>query len=368
MNKENIACLVRSIARLPRYCLSFLFVQKIDGLVLINEPHGWVISDISNTIKNLLSNKFKIYIDSLPFFYTNKIIHFGSFNSISKSKYRFIGLNNKIVVTIYHIDFFNDNHKSKIAFLKSIIDKIDKITVPNYFLYDWLINNGFIESKLLLIPIAYDESHFKCRHKERIKDTQSLKNKYNIPAEKLIIGSFQKDGSGWQGGMDPKYIKGPDVLVKVLIGIAKRYDICCLLTGPSRGYVISEFEKNNIDYVHIDASKDQLPNLYACLDVYLITSRIEGGPKGLMESMAIGVPVVSTRVGMSEDLIINHHNGIIVDVDDSDGLIKGLDQLLNNTLLVQKITKNASENISKYSWSVVIHQYESMYNELMACD
>jgi len=368
MTKDNIACLVGSIARLPSYCLSFFFIKKIDGLVLISESHGWVISDISNTIKNLLTNKFKIYIDSLPFFYANKIIHFGSFNSISKGKYKFIGLNNKIVVTIYHIDFYNANYKSKIAFLKSIIDKIDKITVPNYFLYDWLIKNGFIESKLLLIPIAYDEFHFKSRHKEQIKDIQSLKNQYNIPTEKLIIGSFQKDGSGWQGGTSPKYIKGPDVLVEVLTGIAKRYDVCCLLTGPSRGYVISEFKKNNIDYVHIDASKDQLPNLYACLDVYLITSRIEGGPKGLMESMAIGVPVVSTRVGMSEDLIINHHNGIISDVDDSDGLIKGLDQLLGNALLVKKITNNASKNILQYSWPVVIHQYESMYNKLMTFD
>ena len=36
--------------------------------------------------------------------------------------------------------------------------------------------------------------------------------KYKIPKDKIIIGSFQKDGVGWEEGNEPKLIKGPDIL------------------------------------------------------------------------------------------------------------------------------------------------------------
>ena len=58
------------------------------------------------------------------------------------------------------------------------------------------------------------------------------------------------------------------------------------------------------------------------MDLYLITSREEGGPKGLIESMAAGVPVVSTRVGMAPALIKDGINGAIAAVDDIEGLIE----------------------------------------------
>ena len=48
---------------------------------------------------------------------------------------------------------------------------------------------------------------------------------------------------------------------------------------------------------------------YRASDLYLITSRSEGGPLSLTESWATGVPVVSTRVGMSADYIRDGENG-----------------------------------------------------------
>ena len=43
-----------------------------------------------------------------------------------------------------------------------------------------------------------------------------------------------------------------------------------------------------------------LISLYHALDIYLITSREEGGPMGLLESIACGTPVASTNVGMAK--------------------------------------------------------------------
>ena len=68
----------------------------------------------------------------------------------------------------------------------------------------------------------------------------------------------------------------------------------------------------NVPFVHkyIEQYTD-IPNYYYALDLYLVTSREEGGPMGLLESMASGIPVVSTNVGMAKDLIEDEVNGYI---------------------------------------------------------
>ena len=77
-----------------------------------------------------------------------------------------------------------------------------------------------------------------------------------------------------------------------------------LLTGPARGYVRGELERRRIPYRHVQLdSRDGLAPAYHALDAYLVTSRQEGGPKSVLESMAAGVPLVTTRVGQAPELV-----------------------------------------------------------------
>ena len=89
-------------------------------------------------------------------------------------------------------------------------------------------------------------------------------------------------------------------------------------------------------------------NYYNVLDFYLISSREEGGPKALLESMACGVPVITTPTGQSVDLIQNEYNGIIVKNFSAITLADKLIDLINNENLQNKIKiegkKTALEN------------------------
>jgi len=60
--------------------------------------------------------------------------------------------------------------------------------------------------------------------------------------------------------------------------------------------------------------------LYQALDLYIVTSRQEGGPKAILESMASGIPIVSTRVGQAADIIHHQQNGWMVDVGDVEAI------------------------------------------------
>ncbi len=139
-----------------------------------------------------------------------------------------------------------------------------------------------------------------------------------------MIGSFQKDGVGWGEGLEPKLIKGPDVLVQAAERLRDRVpELWFLLTGPSRGYVKSGLERLGIPYRHAYLpSVESMVKPYEAIDLCLVASREEGGPRAVLESMAIGVPLVTTRVGQAVDLVRHGENGWMVDVEDADGLVE----------------------------------------------
>jgi glycosyltransferase involved in cell wall biosynthesis len=126
---------------------------------------------------------------------------------------------------------------------------------------------------------------------------------------------FSKDGVGWRNGSEPKLVKGPDIFLRVIQQLKSRYKIHVLLSAPARGYIKSGLESLGIPYQHFHLKKYwDIVRLYQALDLYLVTSREEGGPKAMLESLACGIPLVTTRVGMVPDVIIDKYNGLSVEM------------------------------------------------------
>ena len=89
------------------------------------------------------------------------------------------------------------------------------------------------------------------RQEQNVSKKISLKIKYNLPRDRIIIGSFQKDGVGWGEGNEPKLIKGPDIFCEVIKRLKKDFDIHVFLTGPARGYVKNHLKSNGIPFTHV---------------------------------------------------------------------------------------------------------------------
>jgi glycosyltransferase involved in cell wall biosynthesis len=143
-----------------------------------------------------------------------------------------------------------------------------------------------------------------------------------LPEYAFVVGSFQKDGVGWGEGTEPKLIKGPDVLLSV----AERLRECVpelwfLLTGPSRGFVRAGLDRLGIPYRHaLLDDVDAVAKAYEAVDVCVVASRDEGGPRAVLEAMATGVPLVTTHVGQAADLVEHGVNGWVVAVEDVEAL------------------------------------------------
>ena len=183
-----------------------------------------------------------------------------------------------------------------------------------------VLSSGIDGEKVHRIPLGVSLSYFPMLTAD---SRRAARAKLNLPANAVVVGSFQKDGNGWGEGETPKLIKGPDVLLDVLECLRPRVpDLHVLLSGAARGFVRRGLERLRIPYVYhwLDNYAD-IYSLYHACDLVLVTSREEGGPKAVLESMATGVPMVSTAVGQAADLIVHGHNGWLAAVGDVQGLV-----------------------------------------------
>jgi glycosyltransferase involved in cell wall biosynthesis len=198
-------------------------------------------------------------------------------------------------------------------------DRVARVQVTHREMRDLVLSAGVEHERVFLIPIGIDLEHFSVATPELQAEARE---QLELPASAFVVGSFQKDGVGWGDGLEPKLVKGPDVLVSALEQLRDDVpELYVLLTGPARGYVRSELERLGIPYRHtVAVSRRELARAYRALDVYLVTSRQEGGPKAVLESLASGVPLVTTRVGQAQDLVVHGENGWLVEVGDAEGL------------------------------------------------
>jgi len=197
--------------------------------------------------------------------------------------------------------------------------EIDGVQVTNRAMESLVLETGIAAEKVHRIPIGIDPVAFPLRTDE-VK--ARARRELGLPDTAFVVGSFQKDGVGWGEGLEPKLIKGPDVLVAAAERLREHVpDLWFLLTGPSRGYVIAGLERAGIPYRHrYLPSLESVARAYEAIDLCIVASRDEGGPRAVLESMAIGVPLVTTRVGQAADLVRHEENGWLVEVEDVDAI------------------------------------------------
>jgi glycosyltransferase involved in cell wall biosynthesis len=203
--------------------------------------------------------------------------------------------------------------------LKKNHENISRIQVSHSEMLHVALETKIDPSKVFVIPIGINTDFFSFR---TIEQKRTARNELGIPQTAFVVGSFQKDGVGWGDGMEPKLIKGPDVFVNTLKLLRKDVpELHVLLSGPARGFVKKGLEEAKIPYTHVYLnSYPDVAKLFQTLDLYIVASRQEGGPKAVLESMASGVPLVTTCVGQAMDLVKHGENAFMADVGDEEAL------------------------------------------------
>ena len=103
----------------------------------------------------------------------------------------------------------------------------------------------------------------------------------------------------------PKWSKGPDLFIEIVKNMyEKNNKLEVVLSGLRREYIIDELTKLNIPYHYFNMiTIDELNKLYNSLDLYIVSSRCEGGPRAIVECGLTKTPIISTKVGIAPELM-----------------------------------------------------------------
>mgnify|MGYP001309823894 CR=1 FL=1 len=332
-----------------------------DFLIIKGERKNWVLNQIAKEYKNLFLNLFhnvshtenKAYMsDEIRLFIMSKYYALKNLNSFK----------NKLYFPYFHGISDIQSSKDNISIIKKNINKISKIQVSNSLIENFLLENNIPPERFKKIPITVDINKFSQIDNLNQKEAREY---FKIPSTAFVVGSFQKDGDGWGSGKNPKLIKGPDIFIKTLdILKTKIPELFVILSGPSRGYVINELKKKNIKFKYFYfESYEEVIKLYKSLNVYLISSREEGGPRAIMESFASKIPLVTTNVGMAVDLIKNDFNAFkSKEINDEELANTIYLNIYNNNENLKQIIENGYQTVRSNSYDKQINLWKNFFN------
>ena len=92
--------------------------------------------------------------------------------------------------------------------------------------------------------------------------------------------------------------------MKIIKELNKEMNLHVILTGKRRNFVINELENIGISYSYFEmVTQTELNELYNCLDLYIVASRVEGGPQSIIECSMSKTPIISTDVGIASEIL-----------------------------------------------------------------
>ena len=136
--------------------------------------------------------------------------------------------------------------------------------------------------------------------------------------------------------------------------------------GPDREAVRDKVQTLRLgDTVHLAGNSIDVALWYRAADVYVMPSHLEGLSNTMLEALACGLPVVSTRVSGSETLIEPPECGLVVDVANAQQLTFGMTSLLLDGSMRARLGESARRRFElKFSLASVAKEMIVLYEEL----
>ena len=330
-------------------------------IFIIAAKENWITDQLYNEFvssnKLLVTNN--IYESDIIWILSNYMVYQIN-NKLLTSK--------KVITTIHHIVPWKMNeerikHYKYLDSITNVFHSICDITTQELRKYT---QKKIIKKPFWINQNLWREISFNAPYLGRYYNKELLRLKYNIPINCFLIGSFQRDTEGnsiTNKKFEPKLEKGPDIFVKIINKLKNNKNshinsnIRVLLTGKNRQYMMIELEKINVKYTYFEmVSLQQVNELYNCLDLYIVSSRVEGSPQAIKECAITKVPIISTNVGIASEIL---HKNSIYDMN----TLEHLDKVITNSLKKESI-KQAYKNIIKYNIPLYFAEFVKLFREI----
>ncbi len=303
--------------------------------------------------KNNLNNL--IYSFLLPFFYKKELKKIavyktnqmsGAWTAVLAKKL----FKKKLIVRCGYewLDFLKRDNKNK--FLLFIIKKIekfvyknaDKIIITSKKDQEFIINNFKINPEKIAVINNYIDTNLFIKK-------ENNKNKKN---KLVFVGRFNQQKNLFN-----------------LLEAVNNLKVELNLIGSGGLEKELKEKAKNIKMAQINflgnILNENLPEKLNENEIFVFPSLYEGNPKALLEAMSVGLAILTTKVKGIREIVKHKENGYLVETN-SDSIKKGLEELLNNDELRNKISINARKTIEEnFSFEKIIEKEINLHKEVI---
>jgi sugar transferase (PEP-CTERM/EpsH1 system associated) len=211
---------------------------------------------------------------------------------------------------------------------------------------------GFPLDRITVIRNGVDLARFAPR------DRALARAALGLPPDGLIIGTV--------GRLVP--VKDQATLLRSIALLRDRgvsFSAVIAGAGPLQHDLLAQKEALGLEKVHFLGNRGDVETVLAALDVFVLSSKSEGLSNTIQEAMATGVPVVATRVGGADELVVEHESGLLIAPQDPEVLADALHRLVHDSAGRERMGLAGRRRAEAlFGLEGMIRTYENMYLSL----
>jgi glycosyltransferase involved in cell wall biosynthesis len=137
--------------------------------------------------------------------------------------------------------------------------------------------------------------------------------------------------------------------------------------GPRREFLEQKARDSGIaEQVKFLPATDDIREMYRQADIFVLSSINEALPNVILEAMAMGLPVVATRVGGLPEAVVPEETGLLVDPRDIDGLAASLARLLSAPETRRSLGRRGRERVlAQFSFAAMVSRHQEIWTRLL---
>ncbi|MFH1379831.1 MAG: glycosyltransferase family 4 protein [bacterium] len=207
------------------------------------------------------------------------------------------------------------------------------------------------------ISVIYNGIEPEIYNPERY-DAAALKHKLGIPPDALVIGSAGR----------LCYQKAFHVFIESAAQVLASYpNIQFLLVGdgPLKKDLEQLAHKSGIDKnIIFTGFRNDIPEMLACMDIFVLSSILEGNPIILLEAMAMAKPMVVTEIDGVKEVVENHKSAYVVNPGNPQAMADCIKDLIKDKHKAKNMgLRSQQEAKAKYDIKQAIKFHEKLYRD-----
>jgi len=213
-----------------------------------------------------------------------------------------------------------------------------------------LVRAGFPEQKVCVIESGIDTQRFR---PDPLLGTQ-MREKLRIPLDAKVFINV----ANW----NPK-VKAQDRLIETFSKLSCRNCYLILVGIDTDHYAPKLAEKHGVkDRVLALGFREDVEALLNASDFFVLSSYLEGVSNALLQAMACGKVVISTKAGGIGQVIKYGENGFLVNVGDFDHLLKKMQRAIElSNEEIKKLSTLAVKTAEQFSISITADKYQDLF-------